>query len=259
MDPVTTYAVVSGGLSFASNLFGRSQQRKQEQAAAARQKAAEDREFANQAAQTAYNSEFQKLMIDAYNDQTVKEYDIKLDQYKTQLDINREAAYGAFAAEQHKLNEEFAQAAFNRNAMIKELSSVIGAQRASRSGRTTSKSAERADIINSLGEFGRANMLVNKSLLSKRFAAKQRIGAIAGKHYQSDLSAYSKIQIPPRMRTPATGGGPNLQSPVAALNVPGIGFGDILSIGAGAAATGYKAWGSAQNWGQNMANWNASN
>ena len=53
--------------------------------------------------------------------------------------------------------------------------------------------------------------------------------SLAGKHYQGDLSAWSKIAIAPRMMTPKTGAGPNLASPVAAMSVPGIGFGDIAA------------------------------
>ena len=235
-------AVGLGVANFAGGLFQANQQRKSQQAAAQRQYESEQRAYANQAAQTAYKAEFEKLMIDQYNKDTVKEYDIKLDQYKQQLALNRSAAYGAFAAEQTRLNEQFAKADFTRASMIKELIQVEGAQAAAAGGRSTSRSLNRANLLNSLTEFGYSNMMLNKTLLSARFASEQKIGAIAGKHYQSDWSAYSKIQIPPRMRTPGTGAGPQLQSPVAALSVPGIGFGDVLSIGASSASSGLSAY-----------------
>ena len=49
------------------------------------------------------------------------------------------------------------------------------------------------------------------------------------------------------MRTPGTGAGPQLQSPVAALSVPGIGFGDVLSIGAASASGAISTYYSAKN------------
>ena len=244
-----TYALVSGGMSMVSGFFGAKSAKDSARRQAAQRKAAQDRAFENQAAQTAYAAEFTNQMISQYNKQTTEEYDIRLGQYKQQLELNNSAAIGAFAAEQTRLNEQFAKAAFTRQGMLRELYRAQGEAAARGSGRA-SKSARRANLINSLGEFGRANAMVSRNLMSARRGSKSRMDALAGKHYQGDLSAWSKVAIAPRMMTPKTGAGPSLQSPVAAMSVPGIGFGDMAGIVAGGVASGFSTYGQAKagNW-----------
>ena len=230
---------IAGVASIGSSLIGGASARDSARRQAAHAKAQADRAFANQAGQTAYATEFQNQMIDSYNKRTTEEYDIRLDQYKEQLTLNNQAAIGAFNAEQVRLNEQFAKAAFNRTAMLKELYRAQGMARASGSGRA-SKSRARMQSLDTLAEFGRANMMLSRNLTSATRASNIRMQGIAGKHYQSDLAAWGKIAIAPRMMTPKTGAGPNLQSPIAAMSVPGMGFGDI----AGAALGGVSAFAS---------------
>ena len=241
MDPVTTYALVSAGTSLVSGFFGARSQKDAARRQAAQAKAEQDRAFANQAAQTAYAAEFTNQMISQYNKQTTEEYDIRLGQYKQQLELNNSAAIGAFAAEQTRLNEQFAKAAFTRQGMLRELYRAQGEAAARGSGRA-SKSARRANLINSLGEFGRANAMVSRNLMSARRGSKSRMDALAGKHYQGDLSAWSKVAIAPRMMTPKTGAGPQLASPIAQMSVPGIGFGDMMGIVAGGIGSGISTY-----------------
>ena len=235
MDPASAL-LISGGMQVVSGLFGASSAKDSARRQAAQAKAQADRAFANQAAQTAYAAEFTNQMIGQYNTRTTEEYDIRLGQYKQQLELNNQAAVGAFAAEQTRLNEQFAKAAFTRQGMLKELYRAQGMAAAGGSGRA-SKSGKRAALLNTLGEFGRANEMLNRNLMSARRGSKSRMDALAGKHYQGDLSAWSKVAIAPRMMTPKTGAGPQLASPVAALSVPGIGFGDIMQIGLSAGAS----------------------
>tara|TARA_R100000781_G_scaffold19116_1_gene14770 strand:+ start:2099 stop:2845 length:747 start_codon:yes stop_codon:yes gene_type:complete len=229
------------GISAAQSLFSSYQSNKAANRQAQYQNAAEQRAFANQAAQTAYSSEIEKLQIADYNAQTVDDYGTMIDQYNQQIQLNRTAATGALAAEQWKLNEQFAKAAFTRNELQRELALVEGEQRARGMGTSTSKSRARADMLNSLAEYGRSAKALELTQLSARTQAKTRFGAIAGKQYQSDLSAYSKIQIPPRMRTPRTGGGPNLQSPIARQSVAALSFADVGTAALAGAGAGWSA------------------
>ena len=233
-------AVVVGGISAVSSLFGMSGQKDAARRQAAQAKAEADRAFANQAAQTAYAAEWQNKLTEQYNQRTTEEYDIRLGQYKQQLELNNDAAIGAFAAEQNRLNEQFAKAAFTRQSMLRELYRAQGVAAASGSGRA-SKSRRRANILNTLGEFGRANAMLERNMLSARRASKSRMDGLAGKHYQSDLSAWSKVAIAPRMKTPLGGAGPELASPIAQMSVPGIGFGDVMSAGLSGLAAGLGA------------------
>ena len=234
-------ALISGGMSMVSGFFGAKSQKDAARRQAAQAKAEADRAFANQAAQTAYAAEFQNQMISQYNERTTEEYDIRIGQYKQQLELNNQAAVGAFAAEQTRLNEQFSKAAFNRQSMIRELYRAQGMAAASGSGRA-SKSAKRANLLNSLGEFGRANAMLNRNLMSARRGSKSRMDALAGKHYQGDLSAWSKVAIAPRLMTPKTGAGPQLASPIAQMAVPGIGFGDMMGIVAGGIGSGISTY-----------------
>ena len=227
----------------ASSLWGSYQQNQAQAQQDKYANAADQRAFANQAGSAAYESEIAKLQINDYNAHTVQDYGTLIGNYNQQIVLNRGAATGAFAAEQWKANETFAKAAFTRNELTKELQTMLGEQAAKGRG-NTSKSAERANMLNSLAEFGRSNRMLDMSLTSARTQTKNKFGTIAGKHFQADLTAYSKIQIPPRMRTPKTGGGPNLQSPIARSTAGGIGFGDVV----GAGISGFSAGASAKGW-----------
>ena len=229
------------GISAAQSLWSSYQSNQAAKNQADYQNAQNQRAFANQAAQTAYASEIEKLQIQDYNDQTVKDYGTMIEQYEQQILLNQTAAQGALAAEQWKLNEQFAKAAFTQNELIRELAMVQGEAAARSGGKTTSRSLERANLLNSLAEYGRSSKVLELSQLSARTQAKTRFGAIVGKQYQSDLSAYSKIQIPPRMRTPKTGGGPSLQSPIARQVSGGIGFGDVAGAALAGAGAGWSA------------------
>ena len=186
---------LAAGIGAASSLWSSYQSNKAANRQAQYQNAADQRAFANQAAQTAYASEIEKLQINDYNQKTVEDYGTMIENYKLQTVLNRTAAGGAFAAEQWKLNEQFAKVAFTRNELGNELTAMLGEQAAKGTGRSFSKSADRANLLNSVAEWGKSNYMLNKTLTSARTQAKYKFGAIAGKHYTADLNAYSKIQI----------------------------------------------------------------
>ena len=119
--------------------------------------------------------------------------------------------------------------------MQKELMRSAGAARASRgSGSGYSRSRRRADMMNTIGEFGRSNQMLARNLMSAERASKARMCALAQKHEQADMNAWSKVAIAPTLRF-ASGGTPNLQAPGGAMPVPGYGGGDFLGDFASAA------------------------
>ena len=228
---------VAGALSFGSSLFGASEKRQAQKREAERQHALQQQQIANQAAQQAYKHEFDTQMIDLYNKRTMEEWDVQLDLYDDQLQINRDAASSAYSSEQFRLNEQLEQAALNRNKMYKELLRVRGAQAAT--GETGNRSRARADLINSLGEFGRDQAEFDKTIYSAKWAHDQRMSGIAGQHANANYSAWTKIAISPRLKTPGLGEGPQLLNQVGPAQVKtGIGFGDIMSAGASALSFG---------------------
>jgi len=231
------WPAVGAGLSIASSLFGSSSKRKAQKREAERQYRLQQQQIANQAAQQAYKHEFDTQMLDLYNQRTMEEFGVKLDLYDNQLQINRDAAHGAYAAEQFKLNEQMQQAALNRNKMYKEVLRVQSTQAAR--GDVGNRSRARADLINSLGEFGRDQAEFDKTLYSAKWAHDTRMSGIAGQHADANYSAWTKIAISPRLKLPGQGEGPQIINEVGPQQVKtGIGFGDI----AGAAAGGISAY-----------------
>ena len=236
MDPLTMLAI-GQGVSMIGGLFGKSRQRKQQARESKRQHQLQQQQIANQAAQNAYKIEFDNQMLDLYNKRTMEEFDIKLDLYDEQLQINRDAANSSYAAEQFKLNENMQQAALNRRKMYSELLRVQGSQ-AARGDTNVSKSRERADLINSIGEFGRDQAEFDKTIYNAKWAHDQRMSGIAGQHANADYSAWTKIAISPRLKLPGQGAGPEIINQVGPAQVKtGIGFGDIAGAVSGGIQT----------------------
>ena len=230
------WMLAGAGLNVASSLFGASSKRKAQKREAQRQYALQQQQIANQAAQQAYKHEFDTQMLDLYNQRTMQEFDVKLDLYDNQLQINRDAAHSAYSAEQFKQIELMQQASLNRNKMYKELLQVQGAQAAR--GESGNRSRARADLINSLGEFGRDQAEFDKTIYSAKWAHDARMSGIAGQHADANYSAWTKIAISPRLKLPGQGAGPDIINQVGPAQVKtGIGFGDIFSGAAGALGT----------------------
>jgi len=229
-------ALIVAGAQFVGNLMGKSASRKAQKREAERQYRLRQEQIANQAAQQAYKHEFDTQMLDLYNQRTMEEFDVKLDLYDNQLQINRDAAHSSYAAEQFKHIEMLQQASLNRNRMYKELLKVQGQQAAR--GETGNRSRARADLINSLGEFGRDQAEFDKTIYSAKWAHDTRMAGIAGQHANANYSAWTKIAISPRMKLPGQGSGPDIINNVGAQSVKtGIGFGDVLQAGSAAVGT----------------------
>tara|TARA_R100001530_G_scaffold135750_1_gene113786 strand:+ start:51 stop:905 length:855 start_codon:yes stop_codon:yes gene_type:complete len=233
-------APIAAGVFGASSILGNtSRQRIAQQEEANRQYELQQQQLANATAQQAYKHEFDSIMLDIENQRTQEIFDIKLDLYDDQLQINRDAANSAYSSEQFRLNELMQQASLNRNRMFKEVLQVQGAQAAR--GESGNRSRARADLINSLGEYGRDQAEFDKTVYSARHAHEQRMQGIAGQHADANYSAWTQIAISPRLKLPGQGEGPTTRNTVgpARINTQ-IGFGDItgalsqgLMIGAG--------------------------
>ena len=219
---------------------------------AAHQAIAAKKAHVNQVAQTAYSAEWAKQSTDYYNKETVDRYDKQLKQYEQQLVLNNRAGNIAFAGEMNRMEEQYNKFAFKQNDMQKELMRAQGVSRASGGrGSGYSRSRNRADMINTFGEFGRAGKMLTRNLMSAERASDARLATLERKHEQADMNAWSKVAIAPRMRFTSTGGGPALQGPGAAMPVPGFSFGDIAGMAIGSAMSGVgglqgKLWGNEQ-------------
>ena len=217
---------VNMGLSF----LGGQSKRRAAKIQAAHAAIAQKKAFVNQAANTAYQAEWAKQGNEQYNKETARMYDKQLEQYTKQITLNNKAGNVAFGAEMTRLEEQYNKFAFKQNDMQKELMRSAGVARASGgSGSGYSRSKARANTINTLGEFGRANKMLERNLMSAERASKARMSTLEMKHQQADTNAWSKVAIAPRMRFTNTGAGPNLQPPQGAMPVPGYGASDFAA------------------------------
>ena len=232
--------VAVGVASIGASMFGASKQASNQQRAADRQAAEQRKAFANQAAQSAYNTEFSKLMIAEHNKRTEEIYDTKLDQYREQVEINEESALSAYAQEQRVLNEQFAGVMFTKQKMLRELLEIQGNQAAMGRG-NTNKSLERANIINALGNFGMEQHMLDEQLRGTKISYKQKIGGIQAQWENADRDAFSQVAIAPSLMLPEVGAGPQLQAPGRAARISGPGFGSFFGAVAGGLSTGQGA------------------
>ena len=157
------------------------------------------KKFARAHGERVYSSHFNKLRIDQKNQDTVSIFKKRVEQSRDQYDFNASAAGGAYENEQRRLNEIFARAAFAREDLQQKLAKVQGAQRATTRGVGSSKSADRANLINSLGNFGREQAKITKQLASERMGSRIKMGGISGQHLTADYQAWQKVAIPPTL------------------------------------------------------------
>ena len=225
-----------GIASFAGSMLSGQRAADNQQAAANRQAASDRAAFANSVAQNAYQTEFSKLMIAEQNKRTQEIYDIQVDQYREQIGLNSQAALASYAQEQRRLNEEFVHMQFRKQGMLRELMKIQGNQLAAGQG-NTNRSLERANLINSLGNFGMEQVMLDENLRGQQSAYQQRLSGINAEWEHADRDAFSKIAIAPQLALPETGAGPQLQGPPGATRVRGPGIGGFFS----SVATGLSA------------------
>lgn len=149
-----------------------------------------------QAAEAAYNSTFQNLMIDGSNRMRRDIFSRQIDQYKTQQGFNADAANRAYSAEQRRLNEVFMQSAFQQQGMLENLMKVQGENNASE---RYGNSARRANLLESLGAFGRQQAIMAESLASARSQSTRNMDEISRQRLNSEYGNWQQIAIPPMM------------------------------------------------------------
>ena len=234
------FGAVVGAVSLGASWLGAQKQADNQQRAADRQAAEQRKAFSNQAAQSAYNTEFSRLMIAEHNKRTEEIYDKKIDQYKEQVTINAESALGAWAQEQRVINEQWGSIMITKQKMLRELLEIQGNQLAAGKG-NTNKSLERANLINSLGNYGMEQHMLDEQLRGANISYREKVNSIGAQWKHADRDAFSQIAIAPSLMLPETGAGPQLQGPGPAARISGPGFGTFLGALAGGITTAQTA------------------
>ena len=181
-------ALIMGGMNFAGSLLSGHMKSR-----------AAVKNFARQHGAAVYSSHFNKLRIDQRNKDTQQIFQKKLELTREQMDFNASAAGQAYANEDRKLNATFDISKWAREDLQQSLAKTMGMQAARSGGVGSSRSRDRADMVNSLGNFGREQSKITASLASERIASKVRKAGIGNQHLSSDFQAWAQSAIVPRL------------------------------------------------------------
>jgi hypothetical protein len=153
----------------------------------------------NQAAkEAAYNTAFQNAMTESANRQTERNFGRQLGMVQEQFGYNQDAANRAYAAEQIRLNELFSQAAFQQQGALQNLLEVQGANNASEQ---YGRSARRANLVNTLGQFGRNQAMQIEGLTSARSQSTRNLQQTSRDLFSANLNAWQQVAIAPSMQS----------------------------------------------------------
>jgi len=180
-------ASIMAGLSIGQSLLGSSQESAQRQQQYEAEKARVQR-------QNALNMR----LISEANKRTADIYGYQTGRFQKNLDFIQEDYQRAGEDIQRELGQAFAQSAYSRQGQLAALSQAIGYNRAAFEG--TSRSRQRADVLGTLGVFGR-----NAAMEAERLAGvigqtgrtKQALGRQAT---QSIFNAYGDLGILPELQ-----------------------------------------------------------
>lgn len=211
------------------------------------------------AKEAAYNSAFQNAMTESSNKWTQKMYGQQLGMVQEQFGYNRDAANRAYASEQIRLNELFAQAAFQQQGALQNLVEARGANNATE---RYGKSAARANLVGTLGQFGRNQAVMAESLASAKSQSTRNLDQISRDLFSQNLNAWQQVAIPPSLQSavpmPKASSGLNSAlmignslmsglSTFAALKPPSAGNsnftgGNVASVNTSPSGSGLNAW-----------------
>jgi len=163
------------------------------------------------------------------NEYRQRAYGRQVDFAKMQQEFNADAASRAFVSEQIRFNEQMAQFAFNNINFQKSLNEQIGRSAASE---RYGKSAQRMAAVETLGQYGRNQAILAKSLASASRQSEANLEQISRQHLQADYQVYGSIMEGPLMEMAEPmyqpGAGPNM-----ALSIGGAALGATQSFFAG--------------------------
>lgn len=200
--------------------------------------------------QSAYNTAFQNAMTRYGNERTQRTFDRQVGMVKEQYGYNRDAANRAYSSEQIRLNELFQQAAFQQQGALQNLMEIQGTNNASeRYGR----SANRANLLGTLGQFGRNQAIQAASLASARGQSGRNLEQISRDQMSADLNAWQNIAVPPMMQAQM----PMPQAPSSMNNALMIGNNLLSGFGTYASLRAPSA-GSSTPFGRNASSVNTS-
>jgi len=180
--------------------------------------------------QEAYQLEMDRIRLEQRNENQKRMLQAKLDMVSDQIDNNWEAAGDSWMAEQRRLNEVYDKAAFTTQALLQKLIQVQGAQAA---GERYGKSAARANLLSSLGSYGRSRAQISRQLTSERIQATESMRITASNLEKANKRAFAQVAVAPT---------PEMMLDPVYTDFTADPLGQALKIGQGAATSLKKGW-----------------
>jgi len=155
-------------------------------------------------------------------------YGRSVDAAKEQQQFNADAAGRAYVAEQIRFDEQMAEFAFNKLNFEKQLVQELGTAAA---GERYGKSAMRLAAADVLGQYGRNQEVLAKSLASAARKSESNLKEISRQQFSADYAAYGSIREGPLMEMAEpmyqAPRGPNMALSIAGstINAAGTFFG----------------------------------
>jgi len=189
----------------------------------------EQRKHLDQVRQGTFENMMSRRKTQMSNEYRQRAYRRSVDAAKEQQQFNADAAGRAYVAEQIRFDEQMAQFAFNNINFQKQLAQELGTAAA---GERYGKSASRLAAANVLGEYGRNQAILAKSLASAARQSQSNLQDISRQHFSADYAAYGGVREGPVMEMAA----PMYQAPRGpnmALAIGGAALGATQSFFAG--------------------------
>ena len=171
----------------------------------------EQRQHLDQVYQSTYSNYMSRYKTEMMNAYRQRAFGRQIDFAKQQQEFNADAANRAYITEQARFNEQVAQFAFNQVNFEKDLVRQQGVYAASeRYGR----SAQRMAQLETLGQFGRNQAILAKSLSSAAQQSQRNLEDIGRNWRSADYQVYGSVMEAPMMEMPEPlyrpGAGPNM-------------------------------------------------
>lgn len=150
----------------------------------------------DQVRQGTFSNALSRRKTQMMNEYRQRAYGRQVDFAKMQQEFNADAASRAYVSEQIRFNEQMAEFAFNNVNFQKNLTEEMGKAAA---GERYGKSAQRMAAVETLGQYGRNQAVLAKSLASASRQSEANLADISRKQFQADYQVYGSIMEGPLM------------------------------------------------------------
>ena len=150
----------------------------------------------DQVRQGTFSNALSRRKTQMMNEYRQRAYGRQVDFAKMQQEFNADAASRAYVSEQIRFNEQMAEFAFNNVNFQKNLTEEMGKAAA---GEQYGKSAQRMAAVETLGQYGRNQAVLAKSLASASRQSEANLADISRKQFQADYQVYGSIMEGPLM------------------------------------------------------------